>query len=156
MVTNFSERITGKSSWGENGCIEFNGFRNKYGYGVINIGGKNQLVHRVAYEEFVGKIPDGVHVCHTCDNPSCWNTDHLFLGTPQDNMSDKVSKDRQRKGADVVTSKLSESDVLEIKDLLEKGNHLQKEIARKFSINQSQVSYIKNGKYWKHLNKKEF
>ena len=54
--------------------------------------------HRYIYETFRGSIPDGVFVCHSCDNPRCVNVKHLFLGTPLDNMIDKVVKGRQTFG----------------------------------------------------------
>lgn len=64
------------------------------GYGTMNVGGKNCGAHRIAWELFNGPIPDGLHACHHCDNPSCVNPSHIFLGTHQDNMADKQAKGR--------------------------------------------------------------
>jgi len=71
---------------------------NTHGYPQCRIGYKIVVISRVVYEQHNGKIPDGMFVCHTCDNRKCINPDHLFLGTHQDNVNDMVKKGRQKGG----------------------------------------------------------
>ena len=80
------------------GCLVWTGACTKAGYGEINRKGKVRHVHRLAWELNRGPIPSGLLVLHRCDNPPCWNPDHLFLGTHQDNTDDKVAKGRLRHG----------------------------------------------------------
>jgi hypothetical protein len=79
----------------ENNCWEWKAFKNAKGYGQTKIGGRSGkliLSHRLSWVINFGEIPEGLHVCHKCDNPSCVNPNHLFLGTNLDNIKDRVSK----------------------------------------------------------------
>ena len=76
----------------ESGCQIWIGACFSQGYGVLQYKGKNLKAHRVSYQEHVGLIPDGKHVCHHCDIKSCINPKHLFIGSHQDNMRDREKK----------------------------------------------------------------
>lgn len=78
----------------ETGCKNYLGGKLKEGYGQIWVDGKTMTAHRLAWTLTYGKISDGLQVLHKCDNPHCYNVDHLFLGTLRDNMKDKIKKGR--------------------------------------------------------------
>jgi len=105
----------------ENGCIEWTKQKDKNGYGRISIKDKPYPVHRVSYETYIGEIKPGLLVLHKCDNPSCFNPEHLFLGTNKDNMEDMTKKGRKPIGEKVANSKLTEEQVREIKERLFNG-----------------------------------
>lgn len=77
-------------------CWLWTGFVDAKGRGRFRFNGKSVSAHRVAYEIFVGEIPAGLKVCHTCDIPRCVRPKHLFLGTQKDNMADCKAKGRIR------------------------------------------------------------
>jgi hypothetical protein len=76
------------------GCWEWQAAKSSFGHGRAKIGGKLYSPHRLAYEKHFGPIPTGKMVLHKCDNPSCVNPDHLFIGTARDNVRDMMSKGR--------------------------------------------------------------
>jgi len=76
-----------------NGCIEWTRSTVRGGYGQIKVNGKQLKTHRFAWELVNGPIPEGLEVCHHCDNPPCCNVEKcLFLGTAADNMADRDAK----------------------------------------------------------------
>ncbi len=75
-------------------CLEWNGASVPKGYGVLWYQGRQTYVHRALWVELRGEIPDGMFICHHCDNPRCVNINHLFVGSPKDNMLDMIQKGR--------------------------------------------------------------
>lgn len=90
------DRIKANIKVSASGCWEWQLFIRRKGYGQMKYEGKTVDAHRVSYRCFHGDLPEGMLVCHRCDNKRCCNPDHLFLGTYQDNMDDMVAKDRPR------------------------------------------------------------
>lgn len=81
-------------------CIEWwGGKANSGGYGFLRVSGQPRQAHRHVWEECFGPIPEGMYVCHHCDNPPCVNPEHLFLGTQSDNMRDREAKGRANRAA---------------------------------------------------------
>ncbi len=81
--------ILGTSCWLWTGC------KLPYAHGQFNVGNhKIVLAHRFSWELHYGSIPEGLYVCHHCDNPSCVRPDHLFIGTQKDNVQDCIQKGR--------------------------------------------------------------
>jgi len=129
----------------ESGCYLWMAGTKSNGYGQFTMNGKEERAHRAAYMLYIGEIPDGKQVLHKCDVPLCVNPDHLFIGSVQDNMTDKVSKNRQQKGLNHGCCTVNSGTVLGIKEALTNGD-MQKHIAIKYGVSNSMVSEIKHGK----------
>lgn len=128
-------------------CWIWNGNRDKNGYGRISVGGTQQQAHRVSYMLYHGDFPTDLYVLHKCDNPSCVNPNHLWLGTTQENTQDKIRKGRQLRGEKIGNSKLSDCVAREIKYSTERNYVL----AKKFGVSKGIISNIKTGRTFKHL-----
>lgn len=133
-------------------CWWWTGNKNLRGYGHFRVNLNTVGAHRFSYERYNGKIPDGMLVCHKCDNPSCVNPEHLFAGTYKDNMADMYSKNRNNTvfGEHVGTSKLTGNKVIEIREMLAAGQ-TQSSIAEAFDVSQASISHINTEKKWKHI-----
>lgn len=123
------------------------------GYGQFKLDGKMLHAHRLAYELIHGPIPGAMHVCHRCDNPSCVNPDHLFVGSAMDNVRDCMEKGRRRRGAWGEASnfaKITAEQVLDIREMA-RQSFPQWVIAEKHGISRPAVSVIVNRKTWTRI-----
>ena len=124
--------------------------KTSYGYGLMSIGKKLEYAHRVSYQIHNGKIPPGMHVLHSCDDPGCVNPEHLHLGTNADNIREKVERGRCAKGEKSPKSKLKTKDVIKIRDKHKAGSTIA-DLAREYSVGRTCISYIVNRINWKHI-----
>lgn len=145
-----SKRFFDKVEKLDTGCWLWTGYRQpNNGYGKFSMGGHLMMAHRAAYEIFVGDIPKGMLVLHSCHNPACVNPDHLRLGDQADNMQDKVDADRQHRGEQIVQSKLTGDQVLDIRRRYAAGGVTQYALADEYGVGQDQISRIVNNKLWR-------
>lgn len=149
------DKIEGNIEISTNGCWNWVGTKRGQSsgvyYGGTNIGRKSMLAHRASYELYIDKIPEGMLVCHKCDNPRCVNPEHLFLGTHLDNGRDMSQKNRGTNGEKSANSKLTSNQVMEIRFAGKLRNMRQKDIAYVFGVSEKAVHKIINNKTWKHL-----
>jgi hypothetical protein len=87
-----TERFMAKVEVVESGCAEWRAALHRDGYGKFTFGRKTIAAHKAAWLIFRGEVPAGKWVLHTCDNRKCVNLDHLYLGTPSDNVRDKIER----------------------------------------------------------------
>lgn len=122
------------------------------GYGTFRFPGETKA-HRVAWILTSGKIPGGLHVLHSCDNPPCCNPNHLRCGTHADNMSDMAAKKRSRspRGEGVSIAKLTEADIPVIRRLYAEDGLSQQAIADRYGVSQEAISCVVRRDTWKHV-----
>jgi len=135
----------------DSGCWEWVGSMDRNGYGSFSMNGKSMGAHRASWLLYEGDIPEGMLLCHKCDNPSCVNPGHLFLGTQSDNMRDAYNKGRikrgsDRHGRDFAPINIAWAEEHRIKMLyLRRGASIRK-IAKMYRISPGSVSNIILGK----------
>lgn len=134
-----------------NDCWDWTGACNSGRYGMIRINRKNIGAHRFSWELHFDKIPNGLLVCHHCDNPTCVNPFHLFLGTTIDNTKDMFDKGRanKSKGEDNGMAKLTSDNIKEIRYL--KGKFTQKALGEMFDVRRGTIGKIHRNERWKHI-----
>lgn len=147
------------------GCWQWTGGLNNNGgglrYGIFQVfrgrQWKSVYAHRYSWESYFGPIPKGLFVCHHCDNPSCVNIHHLFLGTALDNAKDASSKgrsylqrnpDKGPKGEKNGQAKLSKENVRDIRDFRERFKFTIGHLSGMFQVSTSQIKRILAGKAW--------
>lgn len=126
---------------------------------MITLNGSRLVAHRVSWRIHFGDIPDGLYVCHKCDNPPCVRPDHLFAGTNQENMLDMVAKGRAWKGVPKGTNpgeknpsrKLTSDQVTEMRSRFAAGGVRQAALGREYGVSAQQVGRILRREKWGHL-----
>lgn len=145
----------------ETQCWEWQGSK-RNGYGRMIVGSrtdktrKSQSAHRISYEIYHGEIPDGMEVCHKCDNPCCVNPSHLFIGTRQDNINDRERKGRNKLqyGSKNGRSKLNESQVVEIREKRNLGMSFGK-LSKEYGVCKKTIMRVVSRQNWATVNAPE-
>lgn len=143
------EFILENCSENANGCWIWSGYTER-GYGRMSYQGKQVLIHRLMFALEHGVSLDSLArevICHQCDTPGCVNPAHLFRGTQVENIKDRDTKNRQARGKQVGSAKLTEENVWEIK----KSSDSRRVLANRFGVSTTAIDYVRKGKTWQHL-----
>lgn len=134
-------------------CREYQGLRYPDGYGRFYVGGKYVVLHRWVLEQIHGPLPKHILALHKCDNPPCFLFDHLYPGTHQQNMDDKLRRGRQthigHKGEKNFKAKLTDKDVCAIRDA--KGQMRAQDVAKQYGVNETSIYRIWRNAGWRHV-----
>lgn len=158
-------RLLAKATVGDE-CWQWTGASTKDGYGFMAFRGRTWKAHRVSYTLFHGEVPEGLFVCHHCDNPGCVNPQHLFLGHASANVADMVRKGRgvsqitsdqnhfkaghAPRGQDASGHKMTEEDAVRAIDMAARGI-LTSHIALMMGVDRTAIQQLLRGQTWKHL-----
>jgi len=137
-------------------CWLWTGHKSTSGYGRLSRNGQLEHAHRVAWELFRGPIPQGMYVLHKCDNRICVNPEHLFIGTPGDNMQDMWNKGRHPKpqgwrGEAHPKAKLSNADIHFIRSFVPRQRGDWKSLAQRLGVDGATVRRARNRVSWIHI-----
>jgi len=142
----------------ESGCIVSTSHKvGKRGYLLFKRDGKIVKGHRLVYEAYNGPIPEGLLICHKCDNRGCLNPDHFFGGTNADNLKDMAEKGRAHKpfgniwnrGEKSGNAKLTDEQASSIREKYHNGGYSQRKLGREYGIDQARISSIVNGRSYR-------
>ena len=157
MARSLSDRFRSRLREEPSGCLVWTGARTSDGYGNIRVGhgASRRMVgaHRVAWELKNGPVPQGMEVMHSCDNPPCVRTEHLTLGTHQENLQDAASKGRTGKarGEGHGRTHLRNEDVQSIRRLAIAGGISLRHLGRRFGVSKSTAHRIVTGQGWESV-----
>jgi hypothetical protein len=149
------QRFLGKIRWTESWCPWlWIGNRDKRGYGHLcvrhSVTGEwvTGQAHRIAYQLYVGPIPEGMDVLHSCDNPNCVWPSHLHLGTKSDNLQEAYDRGlKTAVGEANGQAKLTEQDVVNIRA----SDHSHSILAEQYGVRPNTISRVRSGKRWSHV-----
>lgn len=156
VLSSLRERFDARcGAAGDDDCWNWTGMIDAKGYAIIWDGKKTLRANRVSYALHVGEPPPDLLVCHHCDNPSCVNPSHLFLGTAADNNADRDAKGRHGHGPLPAgekhpAAKLTNADVRDIRAALASGGSWRR-TAKRFGVSKKTIGDIKMGRRWAHV-----
>lgn len=152
QVKRFWEYVNKKA---KDECWEWTGTKDAYGYGVYSINHVLYKAHRVSYYFENGYVDKNLKCCHKCDNPSCVNPHHLWLGTQRENVLDRHKKGRtvtgHLYGEDNPRAKLKKEDVLWIRENYNPKTWSTVKLAKRYNVCRTKISQILKRESWVHV-----